>query len=215
MITDGNTGQASQLSPISPWTFSYNNDGNNLTIAIEDYSGNFVTGITYNGVSMTPTVARQEVFGNLSTVRLFELLNAAQGSNTVAVSFTDSPILLIAVCASYSSAESADNSNSSEINAANITGSVALGISNSWALMAVVVDTFGNPTAGTGSFLRKADTTYGALSLFDSNGAQSIGTYSMTINSSGGGERMIEVIESLPPSVVAATTKQLATLGVG
>lgn len=80
----------SQSSTSSPLTFSHTCTGVDLVlwVTIVKNSGDLVTGVTYNGVTMTQA-SKFETDGS-RFIYLYYLINPATGSNTISVSFSDS-----------------------------------------------------------------------------------------------------------------------------
>lgn len=201
---DSKVGFDSATNPSSPATFTFNNvAGTYMFVTILDYTNQTVTGVTYNGVGMTE-LGTTTTQSNFSGIYLFGLANPATGSNTVSISFTGSPLLILACASSYSGANSVGTAVTNRVTATSITTTVTTVADNSWTILGCGSDSHAT-TAGTGSFLRQQDATYQAITLYDSNAAITpAGSYSMVVNDAIS-DFLATVMVELKQTVVSST----------
>jgi len=195
----------------SSLTFSHTCSGSNriLFVGVGPYSaGSTITGVTYNGVSMTliATSGASAVGGQHAL--MYYLINPTSGANNVVVSASSS-IKIAAVSASYTGAlqtgqpdSSATNNDPGPGNVTTLTGSTTVASSACWTVMCGFNDNEQALSAGSGSTLR-IDGTHGNA-MFDSSKEVPLGSYSMTYT--GGSAHYCLVIASFKP----ATTNGIA-----
>lgn len=193
-------------------SYSHTCTGTNLAlfVAIDDVNAN-VTGVTYNGVSMTllNSVARTSTFG--STVYIYYLLSPATGSNTVSISKT-SGTAYTSIAASYTGVSQSgmpDSSNTgSTINDGGpATVSTTVVASDCWLIGA------GGEISGVGAN-PSTDKTDRRISTFtsvvsyglvwaDSNATVGTGSQSITFSKGGGGTNYVTsgITVSIAPGV--------------
>lgn len=213
---DISTGTA--VSATNPLTWSHTCTGSDLILWVTVYRGvaGTISGVTYNGVSMTNVSSLAVVAQEVS---LWYLIAPATGSNTVSV--TGSGTAQIGgVSASYTGAKQSgqpDNSGTNTItlsspNTINVT-SVA---DNCWFVTAAF-DNFAGLSAGTGATLR-TDINAHLVGIFDSNAPKTpAGSYSMSINCdpSTTGCGVIMASFSPSPSSGVFTVPTLLLMNVG
>lgn len=168
--------------------------------------GTTISSITYGGVAMTQA-ATVSISG--STAYLHYLTNPPLGSNTFSVSHTIG--FISANLSSYSSARQFGQPDASTTNTGSkpITTSVTSVASNCWFIYAGY-NTVAAFTAGTNSTYRVGGTT-AAGSLFDSNGPQPPGSFSMTVSWAGAAGNSGMIMASFAPNA----SGELGLLGVG
>ncbi len=197
-------------NPVASLTFSHTCNGNDrlLTVAVEgDLSTNNITGVTYNGVSMTQVGTGQN--GNSGTTRytyFFWLIAPATGANSVVVSSSPNGFI-VAVSASYTGVKQTGQPDASNTGVY-ATPSPALTLTsvldNTW----VIISSFGRTTgaAGTGSTLRVQNGTSGG-GIYDSGASVSAGAQSLTVTYSGGVDAGNSVGASFAPIPSTFTPK--------
>lgn len=105
-ITAGNSIAATATSSTStPITFSFNNNGDTVKVDIGNFepAGQAVTGVTYNGVSMS-LVYKSACTGAPLCDYSFLLTNgqgAASGTNNVVITLAGTPSLVVAIATAY------------------------------------------------------------------------------------------------------------------
>src|SRR5258708_15819098 len=85
------------------WTISHICTGSNLLLLtyLHAQDGDTVTGVTYNGVSMTQLVKKIDGSGNNGFLYIYGLLNPATGAHNVVASRSTSTFSILAVNPSY------------------------------------------------------------------------------------------------------------------
>ncbi len=172
-------------------TFSHTCTGSNLLllVGVSDSNGDGVTGVTYNGVSMTQLV--KDVGGSSGYRYVYGLLNPATGANNIVIS--DSGVTnLYAVGASYTGVKQSglpDDTDQININAANSgTLNFTTNVADCWGFMMAEGDN-GSITASTNAFELQSDAA-DRIAGFDSNGVLPTGATTMAftcaVNSNGG-----------------------------
>lgn len=189
-----------------------------LFVSVADNSGtaeDFVTGVTYAGVSMT--LACKQVTGvGVDPIYLFYLLNPAVGANNVIVSASTS-IPIYSSASSYAGASQTGQPDAVAVKQqSGVTSTVqtiSVVASGCWIISACSESNNGNPTIGTG--LNATRTVTLEARIGDTDGVVSSGTNSVTWNG-GGGSNFGVVIASFSPSGATTTTLPFQTLlGVG
>lgn len=145
-----------------------------------------ITGVTYNGVSLTQIPTNSPVFTPSDRCGyLFYLAGPATGTHDVVVS--GFVLMVIAgVSASYTGAKQTGIPDSSAQNTAtsanDITTTTTVVAANSWTIL-YERNTFGAATAGTGSTQRVSSAN--GIGLFDSNGPLAAGAQSQQVQTVG------------------------------
>lgn len=176
-------------------TYSHTCTGSNLALLVQvsNSSGDTITGVTYNGVSMTQiTKMNLPPFGT-STMYFFYLLLPATGTNNIVISSSSSQTIT-ATSQSYTGVLAFDNSSTqTNTNVSSLTTSIIPVAQNCWTFLAAYCSG-GNLAASTGSTLRNSGTS-STLRFFDSNGGINppIST-SMAVTGSGTGTAGIATI---------------------
>lgn len=166
-----------------------------------------VTGVTYNGTSMTRiNTIRSET--NNERGYLYQLVAPATGSNTVTITTTGGPNVVSGALSYTGVAQSSpiDTSGSlSQGSGTSISVSVTTTVDNDWLVG------YGNGVTGAGSnFTPGANTTergeYDRQFTFDSNGPQTpTGSYSQNYSWTGS-ERTFMLVAAIKPSATTNTT---------
>lgn len=199
-------------------TWSHTCTGSNLILFVggRTYadSSDAITGITYNGVSMT-----RIAFLNSSgpAIYLYYLINPATGANNITVTNGLSSRLLNFGAVSYTGAKQSsqpDNSNTNTTTGTSLSTSVTTVADNCW-LVAIAVDNNGtSQTAGANTTIIQAFSGTDQDMLLDSNAAKTpAGSYSLAFSWTGS-QPAAMIIASIAPAV-SATAHNLPLLGVG
>lgn len=181
-------------------------------------SGN-ITGVTYNGVSMT-SAGTAVVSGNGAWASsVWYLLNPATGAahNIVATSGSANVGTVNISAHSYTGASTVSqpdsyNSNSGTNNGGTFTVSTTVVASNCWLVGAYASADDAAPTGNTNCTIRQNPAQQWASA--DSNATVGTGSQSMIWNQTGGGGAVVGTLISIQPPAVAATPT-LALMGVG
>lgn len=168
-------------------SWSHTCSGSNRILWVLTYDGGgagTVTGVTYNGVSMT-LLDSVDDGGIINS--LWYLLAPATGEHTVQVVTTGGSCANGGCSSSYTGALQSAPTNHTNNYHANPTSGLTTTLSvslNSWTILGGIVN---NPpiVAGTGSTKRSRDSTSNSIALFDSNGMLPAGNYGMTIDDTG------------------------------
>lgn len=220
-IAVGNTATSGVGSGTS-LTYAHNVSAtSNLLIVGVDTVGSttdLVTGVTYNGVSMTRASSISD--GVVRRAYLYFLVNPTTGSNNVVVS-TSGSTAMTGASADYSGCNSSqpDSTASSSPGAASTTHSLSFTTvaDNSWTVALVTTEAGGSaPNASTGSTLR-VDTADAGVHLLDSGGAVTpAGSYTMNFTSPTSTRWSAAGMSFAPSGGASATfTPQLLSLSVG
>jgi len=202
-IAFDNSTQGPQASSPGTQTYSHTCTGSNLILYVHVYTNpdnsNKVSGVTYNGVSMTLVNISGGLLG-AGTAYLYRLVGPATGANNVVVTYSGATFG-VSVATSYTGAKQSGGVFVSNTNTGASTDTVTLtpNSANNWIVMAVASSNAA-PTAGGAAFLRQVGSNV-AITAFDTNGAVT-GSTSMTANASPG--NMGAVAESFEPVVSAS-----------
>lgn len=208
----------------SPITWNHTCTGSDLILwvgfGLGGTSSDNVTGITYNGTSMTLGTKVQTPLD--SWIYLYYLIAPSSGTNTVSVSVS-SAVDTKCGASSFTGANQTGQPDATTTNTGSSVTTLATNITtiadNSWV---VGVSGASNLTlsAGTGVTSRSGQVVQGVVWLLgDSNSAKTpAGSYSMTFNDSSS-VRMATAMASFSPSGGASTSAvffpKLSLLGVG
>lgn len=186
-----------------------NNGGTgNLTVAFNNVAGNIlyvavrsttagtdnITGVTYNGVSLTKVAGAQNPGDRWCT--LWRLQNPATGLHNVIISAGIDYAEGIAV--SYSGAVNGGDVNGTNTgtSVASISKTLTTTFDKDWTIAAAFQNVAGAITAGASTTLRQASTTT-SFAVFDSNAAITpAGSTTLNVNASGGTPNMVIVMDS-------------------
>lgn len=194
-------------SPASSFSGSYTcgSGANRLLIVAVNFPAVFpdiptVSTMTYNGVSMTFVTRTNSGSGN-RPVELWYLLNPASGSNTLAGTFSETVAFgYDVIAADYTGVKQSGQPDSSAVSGAvtntTITQSTTTVADNCWLFG--VSNVVGH-TAGSNTIIRTSGTADTAISLIDSNSAQTpAGSYSLTVTGSSTGPWCMAVASFSP-----------------
>lgn len=172
-------------------TFIFTNDN--------DGDSDVVSGVTYNGVSMTRYLSQSTTGDQRLTV--YGLINPATGSNNVTVTYTKSTEAGFCTVTYYDFGQvTQPDSTAYGTGASPLTLSTTVVTNNSWLVSMARFASSGTGTASTGTTFRSNAGV--AFSVGDSNGDKGTGSQSMTWTGSGTG---YGIVVSIKP-IVAATT---------
>lgn len=196
-------------------TQSYTNNGDLLVVQAGTV-GDLISGVTYNGVSMTQLTKVQNA--NLgSWIYMFYLIAPATGANNIVISHTGVG-LIEGNAASYSGTNQSsfpDSSNTNRGTGTSFSTSTTVVASNCW--LVGFLDNDNTATTGTSNWTKRQEQTDFVLTLADSNGT--VGTGSQTQSGTIGGSAnwgMITASFAPPAPVVATATGHfLSLMGVG
>lgn len=184
-----------------------------LVVGAVDY-GDYVTGMTYNGTSMT-SLGSQAIVGGGGSVRAYGLANPSMGANNVVITKSTGSNFIPSVAGSYSGAAQTGQPEATGTNTASsastLTVSATTLTDNAWMVLLGWNDNGGTMTASTGSTKRTQTPSYGGFALFDSNaGISPAGSNSMTYTSTfTGGQTGFAVVIKEPAVVITPTESAL------
>lgn len=195
----------------SPATFSHTTTGTNriLFVLVEgDFDGDFVTGVTYGGVSMT--LAIKSFFQSGRWYYVFYLVNPASGANTVSITNPTSPGNGYGACAiSYTGASQTGQPDNSVYvqqtgNTTTFAPTITTSANNSW-VVSILNQNFGAPiTTGAGATQRGVINSATDF-ITDSNGAVTpAGVYTMNY-STGSSRPWSSLLVSFAPTAATMT----------
>lgn len=168
----------------APQTWSHTCSGSDRLLVVGAVSLNdTVTGVTYNGTSMTFIAKTSYPGAGRQGVAMYYLLNPATGTNTISVNGSGN---VTGFASSYTGVNQSSQPDSSAVtnpaNASSITMTTTVVATGCW-LVAVQADAAGGETAGSGTTIRQTH-PFG-LTISDSNGTVGTGSQSLIINWSG------------------------------
>jgi hypothetical protein len=193
-------------------TWPHTCTGSNLILWVGvfgDSASGTITGVTYNGVSMTqaPTVSPIQVPSD-RFIYLFYLIAPATGTHDIVVT-AGTGTYIAGVAASYTGAKQtgvpdASTNNSGFVLTGDFTCTLTTVANNSWTVFIAKNDANG-PTASTGSTQRQMANGTG---IYDSNGPLSVGSHSMSVQDASSAASnfagiMVSVAPSDPPPTLA------------
>lgn len=175
--------------------------------------GDFVTGVTWDGSSMTFLQKVISGPGSTGSIYVYELANPATGTKNVVVSLSSAKVCRIHAISHTDTNASGQPDTSSAVasvsSGTSITGSTTTLADNCWTIMFARNDS-GTYSAGAGTTLRGSATS---SNFFDSNSAKTpAGSVSLIAASSTAAH--IAIILSIKP-LSAGRNNNLSLLGVG
>lgn len=181
-----------------PFNSTFVTSGSNraLIVSLYYFGGPTITGITYNGISLTLLA---NVTNSTITVQMYGLLNPTLGSNTISISYTGVGSV-VAQATSYTGVSQSGLPDAvvtlqQAIGSTSISNNITVIANNSWVITAGESNTGTTPTVGSNITLRD---NASAMAVGDSNGPVSSGSFSQTWNiSNAASSAMIQV--SLAP----------------
>lgn len=193
-------------------TFSHTCSGSNRILFVHcghNASSDIITGVTYNGVSMTqiatvsPTANRREY--------LFYLIAPATGANNVVITASGSTSIF-GNAASYTGVKQSDQPDNSTTATSSTTPSettLTTVADNCWTILCTVMDSSVEPTASTNSTKRIQNGTFTDAVIFDSNGAVTpAGSFTMTLTHPGT-DQLSRIMASFAPATSTANFFQV------
>lgn len=194
----------------SPQTYSHTCTGSDLILYVHIYTvgtGNQVTGVTYNGVSMTSVGSIDlSTFGR---TYLYRLVNPASGANNVVITYSGSQVYGVSVATSYTGALQSGGtfvSNTAVDATPDVSVVLTPNSSGNWIAMAMGNDGAA-PFGGGGSASVRQIGSNVAIIAYDTNGGVS-GSTTMTATMVGGNNLSV-VAESFEPSAAASAIKTI------
>ena len=155
-----------------------------LVFVADNMSGN-VTGITYNGVTMTDISSGYNVNGAVD-LTVYGLIAPATGANTVSINFAASSSWGAAVAHSYTGVDQSTFPTiftNNKVTSTSITTSATTTVDDSWLVSSARGSSSGATSASTGATTRFS--TAGFIQTYDSGGATGgAGSKSMRITGS-------------------------------
>lgn len=193
-------------------TFAYTcSSGSNRLLAVNvlgDVTDN-ITGVTYNGVSMTLAAKLTPTGPDTPRwVYLFFLLAPATGSNNVIIS-ANTTAYILAGAADYTGVNQtgqpdATTTHTGSGSIMNLTSTITTVADNSWAILAEEGGGGLPPTFDVGTTRRSFDAAFNTWGLFDSGGPITpAGSYTMKTDRGLASNTILHVIASFSPSGVA------------
>ncbi len=190
-------------------SFSHTCTGTNLILFVQvgsQGSTQTVSGVTYNGVSMTQI--NSTFHSGVRTTTLFYLLNPATGSNTVTISMTGN-VFQLGIAASYTGVKQSGQPDANSIKGPTTTTSYSDSVTtvadNCWTIMGGVDENASTLSNGTGTVVRQQDTVNGYGFLCDSNTLiHPAGSTSLTVTSAS--QTFLSVMASFAPYLPTAFT---------
>lgn len=198
------SGTNSTMASGTTVTFSHTCSGTDRILFVGAWSrGTDVSGVTYNGVSMTACGTGINIGPDGDRFRMYYLVAPATGTNSVVVTGNSGAALVAGTSVSYTGASQTgqpDGYFTTTGSGSSYTGTITTTADNSWAVMMVRTVTTGTSTAGSGTTRRT--NTDGHFQLFDGNGAKTpAGSYSLNATSSS--QSYGVVMTSFSPSITS------------
>lgn len=217
--------EASVGNPASPVTFAYsvNASTNMLVFGIQtnnnSVAGAQVTGVTYNGVSMTNITGSPLTIDSFGALYFFALANPATGSNNFSIAFNnagDTGFNGGFVIGEYSGMDSTiqpdSTTTASVASGTSITATTTTIADNTW--LVCMFELFAASTAGANT-TKRTQVNVNGVTLSDSNAAQTpAGSKSLNMTRTGNGN-LKAIMASFAPSAAASVNKsKFLLLGV-
>lgn len=213
---------AASTANVSGTSLTYsqtNSSGNNRLLFVSVVTNtaptraDYVTGITYNGVAMTRSVAVTSGSGNQNPIFLYWLAAPATGANNVVVSVSSS-VSIYSVAANYTGA-SQTGPDTGVTNQAVLTSPLSTNVNvvsaNSWVISAAGEGTIGSPAASTNLPSTRSSQTFESVTA-DSNAPIAAGTYAVSWVRVGGDMTVVAAPFGPGPDVVVSTAPNLSSL---
>lgn len=200
------------------FTQSHTCTGSNLFLTVWLIIGNssdIVTGITYNGISMTRAKAHLNVSVSGGYLYCYVLANPSTGANNVVVSASTTMTSIICYIQSYTGVRQSNTTDSfaegNKPTSTTFSISTSVVASGCW-LVCGTRDDSGNSSAGSGTTKISSLSAGFGQQLWDSNGTVSTGTQSLNMSNASSGTNWDGIIISIAPYV---PTNNLQLLYVG
>lgn len=214
------TGEGSSSGSVNSLTVSFNNVAGDFMFVtfVEDTGTPSQTGVTYNGVALTPLTTISSPFAN--NKMSWYSKSPATGTNNLIVSRSTTSTAVIRICvATYTGSDittQPDSQNTFDVTGSTGSASTTVVVSNCWLIMSYENDAGvgNNVAAGSGTVLRIANAGNGAVAILDSNGTVGTGSQSLNYSTSVSHEHFGNII-SLKPSATSSGSSFLTTLNAG
>lgn len=195
-------------------TYSHTCTGSDRILYVSVMMRNMtITGVTYNGVSMTE-IGSRVLIGNNDYLAHYYLIAPATGANNVVVSGSASNIIISGATSYTGCAQSSQpdaNNNRAVTTTSTLTTSLTTVADNSWAVLSARGNSTGNTTAGTGTTQRA--NTNGYMQMYDGNGAVTPAG-STSLNTTQTSQPIVHLMASFAPAAAAAATSIKSIAGV-
>lgn len=146
--------------------------GARLYVGVYSQSGDNVTGVTYNGVSLTQ-IMKRNASNSTGSYYWYFISNPASGANNVVVSRSVTTDDFAALSVSYTGSQTSNTPNATAESDINTASSLSLGITttvdNCWSIAFFRADNAGI-SAGTGEILRGVGGTSNRNAIIDTDG---------------------------------------------
>lgn len=200
----------------TPLVFSHTCSGSNriLHVGAANDTGDFITGVTYNGVSMT-LIAKVQIGSGVSWKYLYELINPASGAHSVSIGFSAGSPTGQAI--SHTGAQQSAQPDSFNTGSANnfstqLDIATTVVASNCW-LVGCFDASNGGMTGEVGTTVRVDEGSGGYRLLCDSNGV--VGTGSQQLGVNVGSAALDGIVASIIPAAGGGGGVTLAQLEKG
>jgi hypothetical protein len=165
------------------WSHTCSGSDRILWVSVMTLSTRTVTGVTYNGVSLT-SLTRSS---GSQPMQLWYLIAPATGANNIVVSINSTASFIYTSAASYTGVNQSsqpDAQNTNNTTGTSITTTLTTVADNSWSILGARNDATGITSAGTNS-TQRASGSVGTVQLYDSNAPKTpAGSFSMTVTNS-------------------------------
>lgn len=197
-----NSSASAGSTSTSSLSYSHSCTGSNLVLVVFVKifnTSNLVTGVTYNGVSMTQVLSGQDADNRWSYAYI--LANPATGANNVVVSLLSSTFVG-SISQSYSGCNVSgipDASGSLNTNSTTVTTTITTTVNGCW-----LVGSFNGSrvySAGSGTTVRQSNTSADYIYGFDSNGAKAVAGSHSLVGTQATGANSRNYIISIAPYV--------------
>ena len=200
-------------------TYSHTCTGSNraLLVGLYAWNGSFtISGITYNGVSMTKLIGRG-ADGSSGTVETWGLANPSTGANNIVITATASG-QIFGCSASYTGVDQTtpfpDTETSGTGLSASWSTSITTSVDQSW-VFSTGRSPSKAPSASAGTYLRKTNGASGDAGwLLDSNGARSTGSNTLDYTWSGSSTNYWTMTSIAPSSGSVAAYQRRSNLSL-
>lgn len=198
-------------------TFSHTCSGSDriLFVTSARATARTITGITYNGVSMTQISTKATSYG--TTVELWYLIAPSTGTNNVVISLDSSGNLtggaISFTGAKQSGQPDAQSTGGDPTNTVTTySPSVTSVADNSFAVCALVCASGSSLTAGSNTTIGSQPevTQYGSAFIYSTSAKTPAGTFTLNVTSSA--QVIVSVMASFSPSVTATFTPKIVFL---
>lgn len=199
-------------------TAAYTCTGSNLILLVgfqgDSGGGNDdITGVTYNGVSMT--LVQKQTGANTRMSYLYRLVNPATGSHNVVINCTNNHFLIAGAVSYTGAAQSGQPDNSNTGQSTSVTSyatSLTTVADNCWVVLWAGANII---AAGAGCTSRAVDAAFASWRICDSNGVvHPAGSYSMT-TTNGSATFGNHIMASIAPATGTVVVNMRTLVGTG